>query len=53
MLNPDVDGDRKTQYHQQIHQKTQRNNHVLKTKTILGQGCSTFLLLPAALLLFV
>ena len=33
--------------------KNKKNNHVLKTKTILGRGCSTFLLLPAALLLFV
>jgi len=30
-----------------------KKNHVLKTNTILGQGCSTFLLLPVALLLFI
>jgi len=49
ILNPDADCYTKSQ----DHRKTKKNNHVLKTKTILGRGCSTFLLLPAALLLFV
>ena len=48
ILNPDVDGYTKSQ----DHRKTKKN-HVLKTNTIFGQGCSTFLLLPAALHLFI
>jgi len=49
MLNRDVDEYTKSQ----DHRKTKKNLHVLKTKPKLGQGCSTFLLLPAALHLFI
>jgi len=38
MLNPDVDGYTKTLNPRKLHRKTKKNNHVLKTKTILNRN---------------